>query len=964
MNYSLKQAVEMIISPSIDEFESKGNLKTDIPASDNIENVVVNIQHQSNQFDKDVILTNGYLFDKEADTATVKLEPLSPILDENFTRYIEHVPLCPNNDQNSCKVNLAVNVEPQSSEFKGNLTVKIEPLSFECGQNMTVETELQSSKDFENMTIRTEHSSPGFDNKVTVKEEPHSPVIDDAAETDVVEDVKLKTDEDSTEYNSDNTIKIEPLFIDKVWSSERLSTDEKLATVTNQPTEAMIQHCGSDKYLYTPGVTAYSETSTGTDTTSVLLNRDTAESCDMDSKNKTINLNTQINSNDKEIECQENGTNNTIHHNKVIKRKDLVKGRGRFFTVENNTFRCLLCGKKFYLYFQYENHALRKHFPFSCILCDFCFQTKADAMSHTPCTKSHTTCKTSHTPYASSNTLCTTKQHTCSVCNKTFQKGIDLLKHCKTCVNVSGRGKLSSLQLRKDDRLTKKTSHTFHKTMPGKAFDESDIAPVELTKKTYHRKEVILVDHVDSQVETSLPKSKKKNTFAISTCYKTMSGKIFDESDVAPAGLTKKKSHRKKVILVDNQVETSFTKSKKKNPVAISTRDKTMSEKISDESDVAPAGLTKKKSYIKEIMLVDNQVDTSLGKSKKKNNIATFDKTISGKTAYENCLTQNNNPILKETKCFPGFQVRKTSNHVHSKSDHLLEEQSNVKGTSFVVNKDKSLVEESWRKENDGAMNQTGHDITYSDQELEQTDKLVEDVLVMNVSKVNNLMINESNGEQSIKCSVCRFTFPTIISLLKHSDDCDNVSGRDKVNVKDFSQEVEYFEASARKLQRINHKRKLEETEEQCWEAEKFNKYQKSLNKLVTQFTFSEDVHYTVLITGSYKCKICSENFKCLPSFSSHAKSQHFPFQCSICPAFFTTMDGLKQHSKGCIYIMGKGYCCTMCRKIFPAQNELKAHTLLNHTVYICFKCNCEFENQRKLDLHSQTCRKIRIQVL
>ncbi|XP_052085615.1 oocyte zinc finger protein XlCOF28-like [Mytilus californianus] len=694
-------------------------------------------KHQSNQFDKKVILTNGYLFDKEADT--VKLEPLSPMLDENFTHYIKHEPLCPNNDQNSCKVNLAVNVEPQSSELKGNLTVKIEPLSFECGQNMTVETELQSSKDFENMTIRTQHSSSDIDKKVTVKVEPHSPDIDDAAETDVVEDVKLKTDENSTEYNSDNTIKIEQLFKDKVWSSERLSTEEKLATVTNQPTEAMIQHCGSDMYLYTPGETANSETSTGTDTTGVLLNRDTAESCDMDSESKTINLNTQINSNDKKIECQENGTNNTIHHhdhNKVIKRSDLVKGKGRFFTVENNTFRCLLCGKKFYLYFQYENHALRKHFPFSCILCDFCFQTKADAMSHKPCTTSHTTCETSHTtcetsttPNTSSNTLCKTKQHRCSVCKKTFQKAIDLLKHCNTCVYVSGRG---NVKVRKDNRLTKKTSHTFHKTMSGKTFDESDIAPVELTEKTYHRKEVILVDHVDNQVETSLPKSKKKNTIAISTC-------------------------------------------------------------------------------------------------------------------------------------------------------------------------------------------QTGHDSTYSDPELEQTE---------------------------------------------HNNDCVYDSGRGKVNVKDFKQEVEYFEASARKSQRINHKRKLEETEEQCWEADKFNKYQKSLNKLVTQFTFSKNVHYTVLITGSYKCKICSENFKCLPSFSCHARSKHFPFQCSICQAFFATMDGLIQHNKGCIYVMGKGYCCTMCRKVFPAQNKLVAHTQLNHIVYICFKCNCEFENQRKLDLHSQTCRKIRIKVL
>ncbi|VDI15168.1 Hypothetical predicted protein [Mytilus galloprovincialis] len=169
-------------------------------------------------------------------------------------------------------------------------------------------------------------------------------------------------------------------------------------------------------------------------------------------------------------------------------------------------------------------------------------------------------------------------------------------------------------------------------------------------------------------------------------------------------------------------------------------------------------------------------------------------------------------------------------------------------------------------------------------------------------------------------CSVCKAAFCTVNSLLQHKNECES----NQVKKEDQQSEI----------------------------------ITKNNRHLITQFKLSKNVHFEIIKTGFgvVRCILCGKENECFEDFSYHAKSKHFPYQCFVCPAFFTNMVDLCQHSIACVYIKGQGYRCPVCQKILHSKKLLRVHCEDDHTVYICFLCNSEFDDQKILDLHKQTC--------
>ncbi|XP_063405710.1 putative zinc finger protein 730 [Mytilus trossulus] len=169
-------------------------------------------------------------------------------------------------------------------------------------------------------------------------------------------------------------------------------------------------------------------------------------------------------------------------------------------------------------------------------------------------------------------------------------------------------------------------------------------------------------------------------------------------------------------------------------------------------------------------------------------------------------------------------------------------------------------------------------------------------------------------------CSLCKATFCTVNSLLQHKNECES-----------------------------NQMKK---------EDQKSEIITKNNRHLITQFNLSKNVHFDIIKTGVgvVRCILCGNDNDCFEDFSYHAKSKHFPYQCLVCPAFFSNMVDLCQHSIACVYIKGQGYRCSVCQKIIHSSKLLRVHCEDYHTVYICFLCNSEFDDQKTLDLHRQTC--------
>ena len=112
--------------------------------------------------------------------------------------------------------------------------------------------------------------------------------------------------------------------------------------------------------------------------------------------------------------------------------------------------------------------------------------------------------------------------------------------------------------------------------------------------------------------------------------------------------------------------------------------------------------------------------------------------------------------------------------------------------------------------------------------------------------------------------------------------------------------------------------------------------------------------HFVMHTLGRpYNCKACSKSFKTLELFKRHRIIHENPWICPICSKPFSDRRNLQIHMQRHNDI--KPYICEFCSNSFCTSQELKNHTMYNHTKeksHICDICSKRFTERKNLQRH------------
>ena len=242
--------------------------------------------------------------------------------------------------------------------------------------------------------------------------------------------------------------------------------------------------------------------------------------------------------------------------------------------------------------------------------------------------------------------------------------------------------------------------------------------------------------------------------------------------------------------------------------------------------------------------------------------------------------------------------------------------------------------------------------ITYTIEQLEKLEKLIEDISDFKCSRENEVEDHEFEPQQKIKIEEdddedlqskkCNKTFKTEKAFTKHikEDTCDS-------SIENLCQHCGKVFASPDQLRthlRYNHKERPEE----CHICHhKFH----SLRDLKRHISGVHEGRKEV------QCQLCGKFFSCSNTLSTHVRCVHLKiksFSCQQCPKSFTLADTLKKHM---IWAHSKErpYVCVQCQKAFAIKNQLSNHIKVVHEKikrFQCSICHLKFGQKATLDKH------------
>ena len=120
--------------------------------------------------------------------------------------------------------------------------------------------------------------------------------------------------------------------------------------------------------------------------------------------------------------------------------------------------------------------------------------------------------------------------------------------------------------------------------------------------------------------------------------------------------------------------------------------------------------------------------------------------------------------------------------------------------------------------------------------------------------------------------------------------------------------------------------------------------------------TWEEYEHHIRSSHNSFKCAVCSKQFKAKQALNEHMKTH--VHQCSKCARKFPTEKGLQSH------LLAHKFECKTCKKLFNTTEILTEHIkthkvnekiinqILNMNYYKCDKCEKGFETKAQLEQH------------
>ena len=147
--------------------------------------------------------------------------------------------------------------------------------------------------------------------------------------------------------------------------------------------------------------------------------------------------------------------------------------------------------------------------------------------------------------------------------------------------------------------------------------------------------------------------------------------------------------------------------------------------------------------------------------------------------------------------------------------------------------------------------------------------------------------------------------------------------------------------------------------------------YRKSIEevKIVAQ-TSGNEILGQLKANLEYKCDVCEETFKSVPTLKSHYTTIHDRLsyseqdnyeneentvKCDICEKSIKKYYVYKHKQE--VHLNGRTFSCNVCNQSFVSKNQLASHTRECHSGFIfkCDKCRGKFQTKRALHLHIET---------
>ena len=112
--------------------------------------------------------------------------------------------------------------------------------------------------------------------------------------------------------------------------------------------------------------------------------------------------------------------------------------------------------------------------------------------------------------------------------------------------------------------------------------------------------------------------------------------------------------------------------------------------------------------------------------------------------------------------------------------------------------------------------------------------------------------------------------------------------------------------------------------------------------------------------TVTFKCEICSKEFKYPQGLQSHKKGVHEPKKCELCPKEFPRLQ-LMHHIRSVHTNSITPYFCDWCPRAFRTEKRLKGHLTFSHSPHDqieplqCDKCPKKCKSVRNLKRHEKS---------